>query len=73
MKLKNLLNYLLENVDEGALRGFSLDILKKKMPEFKESAYSEDIGHQITRLVRYYGLPIYGFWQFSHCVCPIYW
>ena len=60
MKLKNLLNYLLENVDEGALRGFSLDILKKKMPEFKESAYSEDIGHQITRLVRYYGLPYMG-------------
>ncbi len=29
MKLKNLINYLLENMDEAALRGFSLDILKK--------------------------------------------
>lgn len=60
MKLKNLLNYLLENVDEGALRGFSLDILKKKMPEFKKSAYPEAIGHQIRRLVRYYDLPYMG-------------
>ena len=60
MKLNRLIKYLLENVDEAALRGFSLDILKKKMPEFKKSAYSEDIGKQITRLVRYYGLPYMG-------------
>lgn len=61
MKLKNLLNYLLENVDEGALRGFSLDILKKKMPEFKKSAYPEAIGRRIVNMVRYdYGLPYMG-------------
>lgn len=61
MKLKNLLNYLLENVDEGALRGFSLDILKKKMPEFNKSAYPEAIGRRIVNMVRYdYGLPYMG-------------
>ena len=52
---------MLENVDEGALRGFSLDILKKKMPEFKKSAYPEAIGRRIVNMVRYdYGLPYMG-------------
>ena len=61
MKLKNLLNYLLENMDEAALRGFSLDILKKKMPEYKKSAYPEAIGRRIVNMVRYdYGLPYMG-------------
>jgi len=61
MKLKNLLNYLLENVDEGALRGFSLDILKKKMPEFEKYGYPESIGRQIRNLVDgQYKLPYMG-------------
>lgn len=61
MKLKNLLNYLLENVDEGALRGFSLDILKKKMPEFERLQYPESIGRAIRNLVdNEYKLPYMG-------------
>jgi hypothetical protein len=61
MKLKSLLNYLLENVDEAALRGFSLDILKKKMPEFERYIYPEDIGIAIRRLVEdEYKLPYLG-------------
>ena len=45
MKLKNLINYLSENManfpqgkilDEAALRGFSLDILKKETKRLKE-------------------------------------
>lgn len=61
MKLKNLLNYLLENVDEGALRGFSLDILKKKMPEFERLQYPESIGRAIRSLVDgQYNLPYMG-------------
>lgn len=48
-------------MDEAALRGFSLDILKKKMPEFKKSAYPEAIGRRIVNMVRYdYGLPYMG-------------
>jgi len=61
MKLKSLLNYLLENVDEAAIRGFSLDILKKKMPEFEKRQYPEDIGIAIRELVgKQYGLPFLG-------------
>lgn len=60
MKLKTLLSYLLENVDEGAIRGFSLDILKKKMPEFKGQWYPEDIGIKIIELVESYNLPYLG-------------
>jgi hypothetical protein len=49
VQLKSLLNYLFENIsggnclDEAALRGFSLDILKKKMPEFEKLALPEDM------------------------------
>ncbi len=61
MKLKNLINYLLENIDEAAIRGFSLDILKKKMPEFEKRQYPEDIGIAIRELVgEQYGLPFLG-------------
>lgn len=60
MKLKYLLNYLLENIDEAAIRGFSLDILKKKMPEFERLQYPEDIGIAIRKLVVQYGLPFLG-------------
>jgi len=67
MRLKALLNYLLENgenfkiLDEAAIRGFSLDILKKKMSEFEKLAYPEDIGIAIRKLVeKQYGLPFLG-------------
>lgn len=60
MKLKNLINYLLENVDEAAIRGFSLDILKKKMPEFKKYQYAENIGTAIKQLIEQYDLPYMG-------------
>jgi hypothetical protein len=67
MQLKSLINYLFENIsgekylDEAALRGFSLDILKKKMPEFEKLAYPEDIGLAIRELVgKRYGLPFLG-------------
>ena len=53
MKLKNLINYLFENVDEAAIRGFSLDILKKKMPEFEKRQNPEDF--YSVNGARYYG------------------
>ena len=63
MKLKNLINYLLENMDEAALRGFSLDILKKETKRLKEeegAGYIEDIAHGLSELAEKYNLPYMG-------------
>lgn len=61
MKLNSLIDYLLENMDEAALRGFSLDILKKETKRLKEEAgYIEDISYGLSQLARKYGLPYMG-------------
>ena len=50
MKLNNLISYLFENMDEAALRGFSLDILKKETKRLKEQGgYIEDISEKSHR------------------------
>ena len=63
MKLNNLINYLFENVDEAALRGFSLDILKKETKRLKEDhegGYIEDIAYGLSQLAEKYDLPYMG-------------
>jgi hypothetical protein len=61
MKLKNLINYLLENIDEAALRGFSLDILKKETKRLKEQGeWPEDISYGLSQLAEKYDLPYMG-------------
>lgn len=62
MKLKSLLNYLLENVDEAALRGFSLDVLRKETERLrKKYVYPEDVGRYLRRFVgEHYNLPYMG-------------
>jgi len=62
MKLKILLNYLLENVDEAALRGFSLDVLRNETERLiKKLAYPEDVGRYLRRFVgEHYNLPYMG-------------
>lgn len=71
MKLKSLLNYLLENgenipqgkiLDEAALRGFSLDVLRKETERLrKKLAYPEDVGRYLRRFVgEHYNLPYMG-------------
>lgn len=61
MKLNNLISYLFENVDEAALRGFSLDILKKETKRLKaEEGYTEDISYGLTQLAEKYDLPYMG-------------
>ena len=61
MKLKNLLNYLLENVDEAALRGFSLDVLRKETDRLRKYQYPEDVGYYLRRFVgEHYNLPYMG-------------
>ena len=61
MKLNNLINYLLENMDEAALRGFSLDILKKETKRLKaEAGYIEDISYGLSQLAEKYDLPYMG-------------
>ena len=61
MRLNNLINYLLENMDEAALRGFSLDILKKETKRLKEQrGYIEDISYGLSQLAEKYDLPYMG-------------
>lgn len=61
MKLKNLLNYLLENVDEAALRGFSLDVLRKETDRLRKYQYPEDVAYYLRRFVgEHYNLPKMG-------------
>lgn len=63
MKLNKLISYLLENVDEAALRGFSLDILKKETERLKEKFgdyYIQDIADELIKLVKKYNLPYMG-------------
>jgi hypothetical protein len=71
MKLKSLLNYLLENgenipqgkiLDEAALRGFSLDVLRNETERLiKKLAYPEDVGRYLRRFVgEHYNLPYMG-------------
>jgi len=50
-----------ENVDESALRGFSLDILKKETKRLKaEDGYIEDISYGLSQLAEKYDLPYMG-------------
>jgi len=61
MKLNKLIDYLLENMDEAALRGFSLDILKKETKRLKEQGgYIEDISYGLSQLAEKYDLPYMG-------------
>lgn len=63
MKLNNLIDYLFENIDEAALRGFSLDILKKETERLKEEIGEwniEDISYRLSKLAEKYGLPYMG-------------
>lgn len=61
MKLNKLIGYLLENMDEAALRGFSLDILKKETKRLKEEyRYGEDISDALSQLAEKYHLPYMG-------------
>jgi len=61
MKLNKLIDYLFENMDEAALRGFSLDILKKETKRLKaEAGYIEDISYGLSQLAEKYGLPYMG-------------
>lgn len=61
MKLNNLISYLFENMDEAALRGFSLDILKKETERLKaEDGYIEDISYGLSKLADKYNLPYMG-------------
>lgn len=67
MKLENLISYLLENVenfkilDEAALRGFSLDILKKETKRLKEEyKYPKYIAKGLSKLAKKYNLPYMG-------------
>jgi hypothetical protein len=71
MKVNKLLNYLLENVenfpqgkilDEAALRGFSLDILKKETQRLKEEDDDNitGIGKALSELADKYNLPYMG-------------
>lgn len=48
-------------MDESALRGFSLDILKKETKRLKEEdGYIEDISYGLSQLAEKYGLPYMG-------------
>ena len=63
MKLNNLISYLFENMDEAALRGFSLDILKKETERLKEEIGEwniEDISYRLSKLAEKYDLPYMG-------------
>jgi hypothetical protein len=67
MNVHDLINYLFENVsqrnflDEAALRGFSLDILKKETQRLKEEhKYPENIGKGLSELAEKYNLPYMG-------------
>lgn len=61
MKLEKLISFLFENMDEAALRGFSLDILKKETKRLKEEdGYIEDISYGLSQLAEKYGLPYMG-------------
>ncbi len=66
MKLNKLIDYLFENIDEAALRGFSLDILKKYMQNLKERQGNwmhdaEWVGNKLIDLVlQRYKLPYMG-------------
>lgn len=64
MKINTLLSYLFENVDEAALRGFSLDILKKETERLKAekgyTGYTEDISYGLYNLAEKYDLPYMG-------------
>jgi len=61
MKLNKLIDYLFENMDESALRGFSLDILKKETKRLKaEDGYIEDISYGLSQLAEKYDLPYMG-------------
>jgi len=60
MKLKSLLNYLLENVDEAALRGFSLDVLHNETYRLRKYAHPEDRGIALRKVAAKYNLPYMG-------------
>lgn len=61
MKLNKLIDYLLENMDEASLRGFSLNILKKETKRLKaEAGYIEDISYGLSQLAEKYDLPYMG-------------
>jgi len=63
MQIRNLLQYLFENMDEAALHGFSLDILKKETQRLKEDpdgGYIVDIADGLSKLAEKYDLPYMG-------------
>lgn len=50
-----------ESLEEGALRGFSLDLLKKKTAQLKQkSPWADEVGDELAMLVGKYGLPRMG-------------
>jgi hypothetical protein len=55
------MDMIAENMDEAALRGFSLDILKKETKRLKEQrGYIEDISYGLSQLAEKYDLPYMG-------------